>query len=118
MKGSFDDLWIWRESELSKRLPWYRRVATNRAPAKFRICNRIPVALDLEHATEDALVRELDAKTQEFLALWQGVLNGEALPAGTRPSPSLLDLCRELAERWLRHCNFCRWDCQVDRLAK
>jgi putative pyruvate formate lyase activating enzyme len=117
MKESFDDLWIWRESELSGRLLWYRCVASNRAPAKFRICNRIPVALDLEHATEEALVRELDAKTQEFLALWQCIRSGEALPAGPRPNPSLLDLCRELAKRWLRHCNFCRWDCQVDRLA-
>jgi putative pyruvate formate lyase activating enzyme len=31
--------------------------------------------------------------------------------------PSLLELCRELAYRMLAHCNFCPWDCRVDRQA-
>jgi putative pyruvate formate lyase activating enzyme len=29
----------------------------------------------------------------------------------------LLTLCRELAYRMLAHCNFCPWDCRVDRRA-
>ena len=29
--------------------------------------------------------------------------------------PSLLELCRELTRRMLAHCNFCAWDCGVDR---
>ena len=111
----FDELWIWRDPELSGRLPWYRRVAANRAPAKFRVCNQIPVELDLNEASEEALVHELDARTPAFLALWQRIREGDALPAGGRAHPSLLDLCRELTQRWLRHCNFCRWDCHVDR---
>src|SRR5437867_9510125 len=112
MMDSFDNLWVWRESELSYRLPWYRRVAANRSPAKFRICNRIPVDLDLQEASEEALIHELDAKTRQFLELWQRIREGAELPIGRRPNPSLLDLCRELAQRWLGHCNFCRWDCQ------
>jgi putative pyruvate formate lyase activating enzyme len=29
---------------------------------------------------------------------------------------TLLELCRELAYRMLAHCNFCPWNCQVDRV--
>jgi putative pyruvate formate lyase activating enzyme len=29
---------------------------------------------------------------------------------------SLLELCRELAYRMLAHCNFCPWNCHVDRV--
>ena len=36
-------------------------------------------------------------------------------PGRPPPSPHLLDLCRELVYRMLAHCNFCRWDCGVDR---
>ena len=36
-------------------------------------------------------------------------------PAPRAVNHSLLDLCRELAWRMLGHCNFCRWDCRVDR---
>jgi putative pyruvate formate lyase activating enzyme len=38
------------------------------------------------------------------------------LPA-TADGPSLLELCRELAYRMLSHCNFCPWNCRVDRTA-
>ena len=31
-------------------------------------------------------------------------------------SPSLLEIARELAYRMLSHCNFCPWDCRVDRV--
>ena len=31
--------------------------------------------------------------------------------------PSLLELCRELPYRMLSHCNFCPWNCWVDRKA-
>ncbi len=29
----------------------------------------------------------------------------------------MLELCRELAYRMLAHCNFCPWNCRVDRVA-
>jgi organic radical activating enzyme len=37
------------------------------------------------------------------------------LPA-TADGPSLLEVCRELAYRMLAHCNFCPWNCRVDRM--
>ena len=96
-------------------MPWYRAVADNLRPAKFRIARHIPVAVRLD-APEDELWEELDAKTADFLGLWGRVRSCVSdLPAVPRRGPDLLDLSRELAYRMLAHCNFCRVDCQVDR---
>ena len=58
---------------------------------------------------------ELDRQTPIFLARWQAIGAGAPLPA-TADGPSLLELCRELAYRMLAHCNFCPWNCRVDRM--
>jgi putative pyruvate formate lyase activating enzyme len=109
-------LWIWQEPGLSDRLSWYRQVAANHMPAKFRIARHIPVELSLADAPEETLWEALDAKTPLFLDLWHRIRSGQAeLPAAPPPQPNLVDLCRELSQRMLRHCNFCRWNCQVDR---
>lgn len=113
--GDIGILRIWREPDLKGLMPWYRAVSDNRAPAKFRIARRVPVAIALD-APEEALWTELDAKTPVFLELLSRIRCGQAdLPDGPRPEPTLLHLCRELAYRMLAHCNFCRYDCQVDR---
>ncbi len=51
-----------------------------------------------------------------FLARWRAIRAGAPLPAAV-DGPSLLELCRELAYRMLAHCNFCPWNCRVDRMA-
>jgi putative pyruvate formate lyase activating enzyme len=112
----FDRLPVWQAEDLRGRLEWYRAVAANRRPAKFRIARHVPVAVALDEAPEETLWRELEAKTPVFLAAWQAIRRGDAdLPAAPVPRPNLLDLCRELTRRMLRHCNFCRWNCRVDR---
>ncbi len=114
--SGLDGLWIWQEQDLRGKLSWYRQVAANEMPAKFRIARQIGVDVDLVDAPEDALWAELDEKTGEFLKRWQGIRAGrQALSTSAPPQPNLLDLCRELSQRMLRHCNFCRWDCGVDR---
>jgi putative pyruvate formate lyase activating enzyme len=72
--------------------------------------------LDLGATSEDALWNELDRLTPVFVARWRAIRAGASLqpPAD---GPSLLELCRELAYRMLSHCNFCPWNCRVDRLA-
>ncbi|HLE66562.1 MAG TPA: radical SAM protein, partial [Burkholderiales bacterium] len=112
--GSFDDLRVWREADFSGRMGWYRAVAANRLPAKFRMCAALPAGIALD-APEDDLWRALDAGTESLLALQARIRSdAAALPVqGVRPS--LLDLCAELGRRMLAHCNFCRWDCRVDR---
>jgi len=113
--GDIGSLRIWREPDLNGLMPWYRAVSDNRRPAKFRIAGGVPVAVVLD-APEEELWAELDAKTPVFLDLWSRIRAGQAdLPDGPGTEPSLLHLCRELAYRMLAHCNFCRFDCQVDR---
>ena len=59
--------------------------------------------------------RALEAGTQSFLALQERLRAGGARLPREKPRPSLLELVAELARRMLAHCNFCRWDCRVDR---
>jgi putative pyruvate formate lyase activating enzyme len=110
----FDRLFVWDDPALAAAMAWYRDVATNRRPAKFRIAATIPAALALEDAGEDALWAELDRLTPVFLARQRAIREGAALGARAAP-PTLLDLCAALARRMLAHCNFCRWNCRVDR---
>jgi putative pyruvate formate lyase activating enzyme len=113
--GDLSGLRIWREPDLRGLMPWYRAVADNLRPAKFLIARRIPIEIALD-APEEELWAELEAKTPIFLEVWGAIRNGEAgLPAARRPFPDLMDLCRELAYRMLAHCNFCPWDCRVNR---
>jgi len=110
---AFDALSFWNEPDFRGTMGWYRAVANGRLPAKFRLCASLPAGAALD-APEDHLWRALDGGTETFLALRRDVRAGRALPQD-RPRPSLLDLVAELGRRMLAHCNFCRWDCGVDR---
>ena len=111
----FDQLSAWKDPAVAKRLGWYLDVAENRKPAKFRIARTIPVALSLADAPEDALWDELDRLTPVFVERLARIRETGEAPGRPPPPPHLLDLCRELVYRMLAHCNFCRWDCRVDR---
>ncbi len=109
--GAFERLWIWQDAAIAGRLGRYLEVAENRAPAKFRIAAGVPARVPVNEAGEDELWAELDRLTPDFLARRTRRDAQGPVPEG----PSLLDLCRELAMRMLAHCNFCAWDCRVDR---
>ncbi len=111
----FDQLWVWSDRAISSSLGWYRAVVINRKPAKFRIAATIPVAVPLTESSEDVLWEELERLTPKFLARWRSIRIGEEDLGPRMLGDSLLELCRELVQRMLAHCNFCRWDCQVDR---
>ena len=113
--NDFDQLWIWDDPATASSLGWYRAVAANRKPAKFRIARTIPVALSLAQSSEDELWDEIDRLTPLFLARWRGIREASDAWGPPAPGASLLELCRELTQRMLTHCNFCQWDCQVDR---
>jgi putative pyruvate formate lyase activating enzyme len=110
---SLDTLSFWQEPDFRGRMGWYREVAANRLPAKFRICAALPGGVALDQP-EEALWRALEAGTEAFLSLRARIRAGARLPEA-RPRPSVLDLVAELGRRMLAHCNFCRWDCGVDR---
>lgn len=114
--SDLESLWIWQEADLYGQLSWYRQVSANQMPAKFRIARYIPVEIAFAGAPEDTLWELLEEKTTRFLDLWEQIRRGvSSLPASPPPRPNLVDLCRELSHRMLRHCNFCRWNCRVDR---
>ena len=107
--GIFGAIWAIRDA-----LTWYLDVAENQRPAKFRIAATVATNLDPAAANEEALWAELERLTPVFLARWEAIRAGAPLPEPS-DGPSLLELCCELAYRMLAHCNFCRWDCRVDR---
>ena len=117
MNDSLSQLRLWRDPALARPLAWYLAVADNRKPAKFVIAKTIPVRCRLADAPEDALWQELERLTPVFLARWRDIRDGDATPGPPSEGASLVELCRELAWRMLGHCNFCRWDCCVDRQA-
>jgi putative pyruvate formate lyase activating enzyme len=112
--GPLERLRIWDDPAIRNALAWYLDVAENRRPAKFRIAVTIPTSLDPALATEEALWAELEQLTPRFIARWEAIRGGAPLPQPA-DGPSLLELCRELAYRMLAHCNFCPWNCRVDR---
>ncbi|WP_119299629.1 radical SAM protein [Dongia deserti] len=109
-------LTIWDDPAIRSALCWYLDVAENRRPAKFRIAATIATEIDPAASDEDALWAELDRLTPVFVARWQDIRAGAPL-LSQADGPSLLELCRELAYRMLGHCNFCPWNCRVDRIA-
>lgn len=109
-----ESLKIWES--FKNRLPWYFAVSKNQMPAKYLIGKCIPCNLDLSSVTEEELWKENNLLTEAFLDMWKRVKMGEisSLPRKLE-SPSLMDLSVEITKRMLSHCNFCLWDCKVDR---
>jgi putative pyruvate formate lyase activating enzyme len=114
--GNLGSLRVWQDPAIRGALSWYLEVAENRRPAKFRIAATLATDIDPAASTEEALWGELDRLTPIFLARWKAIRTGARLPKAAE-GPSLLELCRELAYRMLAHCNFCPWNCRVDRVA-
>ena len=110
------ELGVWNDPAIRSALSWYLDVAENRRPAKFRIAATVATQIEPWASAEDVLWAELDRLAPIFLARWQAIRAGAQLPQAAH-GPSLLELCRELAYRMLAHCNFCPWNCRVDRVA-
>ena len=113
--NEFDKNWVWDDAAVRAALGWYREVQANRKPAKFRIAATIPIAIPIVGSTEEALWHEFASATAEFLERWQAIRDGSATLPPRTEDPNLLDLCHALCQRMLRHCNFCQWNCGVDR---
>ena len=115
----FETLGVWRElKEAGNILSWYFGVSVNRMPAKYLISKFISSSLsDLKLATEEDLWKEHRILTDIFLDTWNKIRSGqlEVTPQLHRDKKSLMDLNVELVNRMLTHCNFCRWNCQIDR---
>jgi putative pyruvate formate lyase activating enzyme len=120
----FESLNIWKELKRNNNdrnnsvLPWYLAVSINRMPAKYLIPKFISCNItDLELASEEELWEEHRNLMERFLETWKGVRSGEVdtISDLSWQKTSLMDLNVELVKRMLAHCNFCRWNCRVDR---
>jgi putative pyruvate formate lyase activating enzyme len=120
-KGSrkFESLGIWKLHKYGPNglLPWYFAVSTNRMPAKYLISKSISCNVtNLRLASEEDLWEEHRHLIKTFLKTWKDVRSGEVdIISDSLQKTSLMDLNVELVNRMLVHCNFCRWNCQVDR---
>ncbi len=114
--GSFTALEIWSSPAIRDHLSWYYEVSNNLKPAKYLICRRVPVNGDIRSAGEDELWELHSKSSQEFNRIFNGIREGSLALDELQPAkPSLLDLKVALTKRMLSHCNFCRWNCGVDR---
>jgi len=112
----FQSLDVWRVPEVRGRLDWYFRVAVNEMPAKYLVCRRVEAPPDFREMGEDELWRLHEKLSESFHKLLEQVKKG-SLELAELPAfrDSFLSVKVELVKRMVRHCNFCRWNCRVDR---
>src|SRR5918995_6799574 len=117
--SKFKSLYVWEQLKGGGAdLPWYFAVSTNHMPAKYLISKSIFCDItDLASATEEMLWEEHRSLIKTFLETWKEVRSEKH---GVTRNPesgrtTLMDLNIELTKRMLKHCNFCRWNCQIDR---
>ncbi len=109
---TFSQLWVWSDQPLSSRLSWYRQVADNERPARALIARRIPARFE-PGDQQEVLWQEFQRCQVDFQQLVGRVTEGQ--PLGPKVEPNLLDLVAELGRSMLTCCDFCRWNCRVDR---
>lgn len=93
----------------------YFLVVDDSLPARFRVCKRVPIEIDLE-SEEEELWNEHDrviGKLRDTLRkVDEGKIELDELEA---PERSLLDLKVALAKKTLASCHFCERRCHADR---
>jgi putative pyruvate formate lyase activating enzyme len=116
---NFESLEVWKQlKDSGDNLPWYLAVSTNHMPAKYLIAKSIACDItDLIVASEEILWEVHRNLMETFLEIWKEVRSGEydIIANLHRRKTSIMDLNVEITRRMLRHCNFCRWNCQIDR---
>ncbi|MDI9619559.1 MAG: radical SAM protein [Candidatus Nezhaarchaeota archaeon] len=112
-----DSLAVWRDPEVRSRLAWYYDVMNDVKPAKYRICKRIEVDVDLPSLSSEELWGLHRRASQEFTGVWRSIANKEMKLEDLKPPrTSLLDAKIELAKRMTRFCILCERRCGVDRV--
>lgn len=113
--SSFGNLKVWNNSEISETLDWYYKVSNNEKPAKYLICKKVECRIPLDSDLEMLWI-EHERLTRKFLGILGQIKAGSKhLSEFDDAEISLLDLNIELVDRMLQNCNFCEWNCKVDR---
>jgi putative pyruvate formate lyase activating enzyme len=108
---------IRKNLEIKNRLSWYYQVMVKEKPPKFLIAKRIPFKGDLVNTDTDNLVSEHKKLSSICSTIQKNISNNTIeLKTLSRESSNFIDLKVELARRMLEKCDFCEWNCRVDRL--
>ncbi|MFQ5970255.1 MAG: radical SAM protein [Nitrososphaerales archaeon] len=114
----FPKLGIWNDPSVKKGFDWYYKVSNNAQPAKYLICKHIKCEVSLD-SDESTLWQEHKRLVGEFESVFSSIRRNESdLSKFDKSYPSFMDLKAELANRLLRHCNFCEWNCRIDRTTR
>ena len=110
-----DAIAVLRDERAQKSLARYFAVMEGKLPARFLICKRIKVEVELS-ASDEELWRTHERGLKEFRKLLSRIDAGKTkLEDLKKPETSLLDLKVELARRILKSCHFCERRCGKDR---
>ncbi len=110
-----DAVTVLRDQKARKSLSRYFAVVERKLPARFLVCKRVKVKVDLS-VSNGELWRAHEQGLKQFRKLLVDVDDGKVkLSDVKRPKVSLLDLKVELARRILKSCHFCERRCGVDR---
>ncbi|MEM3519740.1 MAG: radical SAM protein, partial [Candidatus Hadarchaeales archaeon] len=110
-----DAVAVLKDQKARRSLQRYFSVVFGELPARFLVCRRAPVRVDLS-ASEAELWEAHDAGLKEFRGLLAKIDSGKiALSEISEPEVSLLDVKIELARRMLESCRFCERRCGVNR---
>lgn len=113
--SAFSDLKVWNNKEIFDRLSWYYDVSNNTKPAKYLICKRIKCSIPLNSNLKE-LWEEHNKLSLELITIVDQIKLGKMeLNSIKIADISLLDLNEELVQRMLANCNFCEWNCNINR---
>lgn len=120
MRGmaSFATLEVWQTPEIRGKLSWYYEVAINKMPAKYLLCRRVEVDENPSLLDEASLWQIHRRAAEKFNKIRREIRDGTiSLKELTPARPNYLDVKVALVKKMLTHCNFCKWNCRVDRTA-
>jgi len=110
-----DAVAVLHDQKARESLRRYFAVMEGKLPARFLVCKRVNVNVDLS-ASDEELWGAHERGLNEFRKLLTDIDKDKTkLENSKQPEPSLLDLKVELAKRILKSCHFCERRCGVNR---
>jgi putative pyruvate formate lyase activating enzyme len=112
-----DAVAVLHDEKARESLRRYFAVMEDRLPARFLVCKRVEVKVDLS-AGDNKLWGVHERGLKDFRSLLSRIDEGKIMLEDLElPDVSLLDLKVELARRILKSCHFCERRCGIDRTA-
>ncbi len=111
----FENFRMENDEDSVNSLERYFSVMKDESPAKFRICKKIKVDIDLD-SEESKLLEEHESGMERFDEVFNKLEKGKIeLNDLEKPEVSLLDLKTHISNRILESCRFCERKCEANR---